>query len=306
MKRWKKYVAMFLAFTSLTLLLTSCGVANKRAVGLCGDHEILYEEVRFEAMSYRQSNPDCSEEELRSAVEQAIRERYAILELCKEFLPEVSPNSDALKEMAKAEQDKAIEQLGSKKEFKAYLKESYLTKHLLQSMLIITQMQLDLETALFENTELKNRDTLLAWLKDGNCARICKITLSDLQAAQKVQSALKEGSTVEELKKTELLDNAYVSQPDYYFRGLNNTPEETAAMTLSNAGDVSEILNVNGKYSLFIRLENDFENLENYQVGLALERYRENRLTPMIQEKASSLTVSWNKIGLRLVLRDLK
>ena len=306
MKLLKKFAAWLLILASFAMLLTSCGVGNKRVVALCGDYEISYEEVRFEALTYRQENPDCSEEELLAAVEQAIRERYAILELCKEYAPEASLESDELKELAKAEQEKAIEQLGSKKDFKAYLKEAYLTKNLLQKMLMITQMQVDLEAAMFANTELASKDTLLTWLKDGNCARIRKITFLSEETATAVQTALRAGTTLDELKNTDLLTDSYVSQPDYYFRNLNNTPEEAAAMTLEKVGDVSEIVNVNGKYYLFIREENNFENLENYQVSLALERYRENRLTPMIQEKASALTVSWNKVGAKLELKHIK
>ena len=306
MKYFKKYVAWLLILASLAALLSSCGIGNRQVVALCGEYEISYEEVRFEALSYLQKNPNCSEEELRAAVEQAIGERYAVLELCKEYTPEASLESKELKELAKTEQEKAIEQLGSKKDFKAYLKEAYLTKNLLQKMLMITQMQVDLEAAIFANTELASKDTLLIWLKNDNCARIRKITFTDAETATAAQTALRSGVTVEELKSTDLLTNSYVSQPDYYFRNLNNTPEETAAMALEQVGDVSEVLNVNGKYYLFIRENNNFENLENYQVNLALERYRENRLTPMIGEKASTLTVSWNKRGTKLILKDIK
>ena len=306
MKLLKKYTAWLLILASFVMLFASCGVGNKRVVGLCGDYEIQYEEVRFEALSYLQENPDCSEEELLAAVEQAIRERYAVLELCKEYTPEASLDSKELKELAEAELEKAIEQFGSKKEFKAYLKESYLSQNLLQKMLMITQMQVDLETAIFANTELASKDTLLTWLKNRNCARIRKITFTTLETATAAQTALRAGVTVDKLKNTDLLDNSYVSQPDYYFRNLNNTPEEAAALAIETVGDVSEIVNVSGKYYLFIREDNNFENLENYQVSLALERYRENILTPMIQEKASTLTVSWNKVGAKLELKSIK
>ena len=306
MKLFKKYVAWLLILATLATLLSSCGVGKKRVVGLCGDYEVLYEEVRFEALTYLQENPNCGEEELRAAVEQAIRERYAVLELCREYTPEASLESEELKELAKAEQKKAIAQLGSKKDFKAYLKEAYLTKNLLQKLLMITQMQVDLETAMFADTELANKDTLLAWLKDGNCARIRKITFTDAEAAAEAMTKLRNGTTIDELKKTDLLANSYVSQPDYYFRNLNNTPEEAAAMALEQVGDVSDVATINGKYYLFIREENKFENLENYQVSTALERYRENQLSPIIAEKAASLELSWNKAGAKLVLKDIK
>ena len=305
MNRLKKSVAVLLTIASLLLLLTACGNKNERTVGFCGEYEILYEELRFEALNYLQSNPDCSEEELWEAVEQALLERYAILELCKEFTPAASIYSQEAMEMAESEQKKAVKDLGGKDEFESSLEELYLTENLFQKLLIITQMQIDMETVLFANTQLKNKDALLTWLKDGNCIRARKITFLDIETAQAARNALNNGKTIEDLKQTDLLDNSYVGQPDYYFRNLNKTAEESAALSLNQEGAISEIIDYNGSYCLLIREKDNFENLENYQIQTALERYREDQLTPLIQEKIAMLTVSWNEFGGELVLKEL-
>lgn len=306
MKTWKKFAALFLALTSLVLILCSCGMRNKKAVGSCGEYEILYEEIRFEVLTYLESNPECDEDTLRRAVEQAIAERYAIAELCKEYASSSSMESESMKGMVKSQRKKAIEELGGKKEFKASLKEMHLSQNFFEKLLSITQMQIELETELFKNTELKNKDTLLAWLKDGNCTRVRKLTFSTLETAEAARTELKNGTPVEKLIEAEAYSDAYVSQPIYYFKDLNKTEEEAAALVLTAEGDVSSVVAINSNYCLLIRETDDFENLENYQVHSALERYRENELSVLVKEKASTLTVSWNDAGAKLIFKEIK
>ena len=279
---------------------------NKKAVGSCGEYEILYEELRFEVLTYLESNPECDEDTLRRAVEQAIAERYAIAELCKEYAPSSSMESESMKGIVKSQREKAIEELGGKKEFKASLKEMHLSQNFFEKLLSITQMQIELETELFKNTELKNKDTLLAWLKDGNCTRVRKLTFSTLETAEAARTELKNGTPVEKLIEAEAYSDAYVSQPIYYFKDLNKTEEEAAALVLTAEGDVSSVVAINSNYCLLIRETDDFENLENYQVHSALERYRENELSVLVKEKASTLTVSWNDAGAKLIFKEIK
>ncbi len=306
MNRWKKITAWSLALILLTLSFCACGVRSKKAVGVCGEYEILYEELRYEALTYMEKHPDCTEEELREAVERAIRERYAVAELCKQYTPSATMDSPELKELAKSEQEKAVSDMGSKKKLKAALEEIYLSENFLQKQLILTQMQIDLETALFADTELKNKDTLLAWLKNGNCVRIRKLIFTDAESATAAREELLQGTKLEDLLQNERFSNATAYQPDYYFRDLNQTDEEKAALALTTSGDVSAVLESNGSYVLLLRVVDDFENLTNYQAETALERYRENRLAPLIQEAADGLSLTWNDFGAKLTFQEIK
>lgn len=303
MNRWIKFTAFLLTLVFLSCAICSCTPRNGKVVGTCGEHEILYEELRFEALTYLEKHPDCTEDELRAAVEQAISERYAVTELCKQYLPSASMESDEMKELAESEREKAIAALGSKKDFKAYLEEIYATKNLFDRLLILTQMQIDLETVIFAETELKNADTLLTWLKDGNCVRARRLAFSSLDRATAVRTELLAGEEIDNV--LESAEDYSVSQPDYYFRNLNQTSEEAAALSLAKAGDVSEVLESDGKFVLILRVEDNYENLENYQINSVLDRYRENRLAPMIEEAAKGLPLSWTKQGEKLVLKDI-
>ncbi len=305
MKHRSKFAAWSLILVMLALSLCACGARNKKTVGTCGEYEILYEELRYEALTYAEKHPDCTEEELRAAVELAILERYAIAELCKEYVPSLSMDSPELKELAESEQEKAVNDLGSKKELKAALKEIYLSEAFFQKQLILTQMQIDLEAALFEDTELRDRDTLLAWLKDGNCVRIRKFVFADEETAASARRELTGGTSPDELLQKDGFSGTTAYQPDYYFRDLKKTDEEKAALSLDRGG-VSEVLESDGTYVLLLRVEDDFDDLADYQATTALERYRENRLAPLIQEAADGLSLVWNDFGAKLTFKEIE
>jgi hypothetical protein len=75
---------------------------------------------------------------------------------------------------------------------------------------------------------------------------------------------------------------------------------------LTAAGDVSAVLESNGTYVLLLRVADDFENLTNYQAVTALERYRENRLAPLIQTTADGLSVNWNDFAAKLTFKEIE
>ena len=59
MKQTAKLGALLLAGLVL-LTLTACADHSEEPVGSCGPYEILYEELRYHTMTYREEHPDCS------------------------------------------------------------------------------------------------------------------------------------------------------------------------------------------------------------------------------------------------------
>ena len=104
----------------------------------------------------------------------------------------------------------------------------------------------------------------------------------------------------------EAFSKATVKKSEYYFRGLNQTAIETAAVDLKNVGQISDVVETEKGFCVLVRLENDFEMLKTYQAPTALDRYREQRIVGMIGEAADGLTVEWNEYGASLCLKELK
>lgn len=310
MKRITTLLAILLACLIPLLSFTACGAKNKIAVGTCGEYEVLYDELRFQTLMYLEDHPDCTEEELDAAVKDALCRQYAILLLCKEYLPTVSVEDASIQEAVDAAVESAITAQGSKSAYKKMLKERYLNKDLMNRMLSVAQMQVELEKIIYKGTELESADAFGAWLTNGNCVRIRRMyfpaTSFSADEVAAIRLSLLAGADPLTLLNTEQKNNgATLYQPDYYFRGLNETDAEAAAFTLSTVGDVSTVVSdVNG-YSILIRVENDFENLVNYQKETAFNRYRENRLNALLDEAAAKLSVQWNAYGSEIELLNI-
>ena len=307
MKKFGKPLALLLALLLLSCSLASCAKKNEKAVGVCGEYEILYEELRYETLTYLAKHPECTEEELRQAVEQAIKERYAVLVLCKEYTPSASADSPEMEERVNADIDSLISSLDGKSEYKSYLKELYATENFFKKFLAITLMQQDLENAVFQGTELESSEALLNWWKDGNCVNATKLSFSDQATAEAAREKLEKRISLQDLLKDEAFSSVTVADPMYYFRSMRNTAEEALAMELDQIGDVSSVsASEDGFYFFLWEKENDYENLATYQAPSALSIYRENRISEMILTTAEPLTVEWNEYGAELILREIK
>jgi len=305
MKRYLRILTLALALFVLTGGMTSCAARDRQAVAECGGYEILYEEIRYEAKTYLYLHPNASEEEVRGAVERAIRERYAVLAMCAETIPELTLDSEELEEQAKSDIDEIIDSLGGKSEYKKSLKEIYATKHFFKHFLKITLMQVELENVLYKGTRLENDATLLDWWKAGNCVRVTRVTFPERGAAEALLSRLEAGETVEELVGTDPLKGSTIDPHYYYFRDLRGSEEELAALALAEQGDISDVVQTEGGYSVMIREADDFETLA-YQTSAALNEYRNAHVTTLIEQKADTLTFTWNKRGAKLNLCELK
>ena len=312
MKRAIRLLALCLCLV-FCLPLASCAARNQKVVGSCMGQDILYEELRLEALRYREDHPDATEEELREAVTSAIVNRYAVLLLAQEHLPGVDINSDAFRAIVDAEEERAIEQFGSKSKYKRGLKEEYANPHLMRRLLALTQLEMDVKTAIFKGTELESTSSLLLWLEDGNFVRVRRIrfVFTDATKEERKQEALAfyqrfvSGEKVSDLLPT--FKNASAVQPAYYFKGLGEGELQDAALALASAQvDRGHVVEINGAWEVLIRLDNDRDSFINYQLSTVLEKYRSIRFEELLSRAIAQTTIDWNEYGLSLVLGKIK
>ncbi len=315
MKRTGKWLALLLAGLLLLPLLSACSNASNKPVGSCGNYEIAYEELRYTALTYRTRHPECTEEELQTEVKQNLLDQYAILMLCAEHLPGRGIDSPEIQTLVDQAVENAKEELGGKSAYKDYLKEHYLTEHLMRRMLAMTQLQIELENKLFAGTELESKETLLAWLDSGNYVRVRRVffPLTDgngnsmRSETERYLAGLREGGNPDTLiTSAQAAAGAKCHQAEFFFRGLESAELENAAFSLRETGAVSEIVTMQDGYYLLIRTEDDRDTLVNYQLPTLLNRYRADRLDELAEEAAKELSVSWNEYGSGLRLSELK
>lgn len=314
MKRTGKLLALVLAGLLLPLL-SACSNHSDKPVGSCGSYEIVYGELRYTALTYRSRHPECTEEELRSAVGQELLEQYAILELCAEYLPEQSIDSPEIQDLVDQAIESAKEELGGKDAYKDYLEEHYLTEQLMRRLLAMTQLQIELENKLFAETELESEETLLSWLDNGNYTRVRRVffPLTDqdgnsmLAQAEHCLTELKKGGAPDALiTSAQAAAGAKCLQAEFFFRGLEDAELENAAFSLTETGAVSELVTAADGYYILIRTQDDRDALVNYQLPTLLDRYRADRLDELADEAAKKLSINWNAYGSGLRLTELK
>ena len=316
MKHTLKITALLLA-AWLLFLTAGCAGNAEEPVGSCGPYEILYEELRYHTLRCRDENPGYTEEELQAAVKQALAEQYAVLELAAEYLPDRSPESESMQALVEEAIAGAKESMGGKSAFKDYLEQSYLTEHLMRRLLAITQMEIELENRLFAGTELEDEEAMLAWLDDGNYVRVRRISLpltdADGNPMREQAEALRlelmnaHGAAPDSLITPALTAAGVECAPaEFLFRGMADEQLTDAALALFAVGDVSGVLETAEGYCILVRVEDDRETLEEYQLPDILDRCRAERMEELIATAAAELSVSWNEYGSGLLLTGLE
>lgn len=304
-----KRLSGLLVLLSIVTLLSSCGGSYKKPVATVGEQELLYEELRFEVLTYLDDHKDATEEELRAVAEQRLKETCALLSLCAEHIPETQLDSNAMEALVDAELQKAIAALGDENAFEDYLKEVYMTEHLMRRRLAITQMQIELENKLFKGTKLESRDTLIGWLDQGNYVRVRRIFIPlsvGAEGADAIRGRLVSGTKLTELfTPEEKQAGAKYFPAEYYFRGLRGGDPESELLNLMTEGQVSSLIADTEGYTCYIRVDNDRATLVDYQAVTVLEQYREKEFAPILEARAAELTLSWNEYGASLILKDI-
>jgi hypothetical protein len=312
MKRTIRLLALFLCLL-LALPLASCGAKNKKVVGSCAGREILYEELRLETLRYRETHPNATEEEIRLAVEKALVGRYAVLLLAQEYLPGTSIDGEEYQGRIDDEESRAIEQLGGKSQYKRAIKEQYANPHLMRHLLALTQLEMDVKSAMFKGTELESAASLLLWLEDGNFVRARRIRFvftdenkSAMKAeAQAFLNRLTAGESMNDLLSS--FENATALQPSYYFRGLDegNLQDALLALTSIEVGRGRLIENGNA-WEVLIHMDTEKESFVTYQLTAVLDRYRDIRFDKALTAAIAQTTVVWNEYGLSIDLGKIK
>lgn len=321
----KKRFSVLLLFLCLCLLFSACSGKDKKAVGVCGDYEILYEELRYVTLSCRDEmeqaaggagcDPDSPafRAELEATVRTRLADSYVILAAVKERLPDLSLEDEAIQAAIDREIENATELYGGKSEFKKALKTMYMTEHLLRFSLGVAELQLRLTDSIAAGTESESETAYLAWLKSGNAMRVRKIfvpvTESDptgSETATLLQSRLAGGTAPEDLlTQEEKAAGMTCSAPTYLTRGAEDADTDTAIFALSSVGAYTPVIPTDGGAVFYVRVEDKPEYLESLAASLlqsAREELLENHLAPY----RASVTVTFNDYGNGIDLVNIK
>ena len=324
-----------LILTVILLFTALCGCAKQReqkVIGTCGGYEVLYEELRYLTLLYKDmledtygegiwDTPESAEKyraELEAAVWSNILNNYAVLAAFEAYggVPKEDMKNKAIVNAVDEEIDEAIEAYGTKKDFKAAMKEMYLTENLLRFNLTVAQLENELFYVLTQDLNLIEDDAsaFMDWLEDGNCVYVQHIFIEndpgeDREAnraiAEGVRQQLLNGTDISELVGTAVNEDLQNVTPYYVVRDVYVQQKEDAAFALTEVGDVSEIVETEDGFSVMVRMQDDTATLLS-KIPSLLKSYQSARMEAIIEEHKENLSVELNDYGKSIDLLEIK
>ena len=162
------------ALCLLIFILAGCSKDNPmksteedlRVVGSVGEFDVLYEELRFLALTYKASlvdtygadifnDPQAAdkyESEMREYIYQNITANYAILKMCREV--GIEADEQAFSDAVEREIESIIDSLGGKKSYKSFLRENFMTDNFFRFNTRVNKMKSELFYVYTDDLEL--------------------------------------------------------------------------------------------------------------------------------------------------------
>ena len=331
MKKSMRLLAFLLSLCLLVPCLVACSGTKQeqKVIGTCAGYDVLYEELRYLTLTYKDifeatygegiwSSPETAEQyrrELEDTVWRLLVNNYAVLAACGHHMG-VEETKKAMKDddivAAVDEQlEEVIASYGSKKEFQTALKENYLTEHFWSFTLTVAQLENELLYVMSQDLGLIEDDTkaFYDWLNDGNCVYVQHLFVSNdkgedveanRQKAEDIRRQLLEGDAEElvmnMMNDTELDEDLSNLNPYYVVRDVYTLPIEEAAFSLDEAGDVSDVIEVETGFYVLVRIEDNDQTRLSMTPSL-LSSYQWAKLEAEIDTFKKDLTVELNEYG---------
>ena len=314
----RKIFALTALVLSLVLMLGACAAGEikstaeqARVVGMCGEHEIRYEELRYLTMNYKmeleakygeeifadRETGAQHENELRELVSDALAESYALVELCEREGVLLSDKTS--KKQVKEYVKESIDLCGGKEAYREYLEQNYLTDWVFRLNTAILGCQQRYYEILAEKNDKQAYDAVMSGEGMIRCRSIFvkndpgENVSANRKAAQAVCDEIKNGGkTVEDFIGKKV--NQDTSNCDYYFmKGYFLEEYEEAAFALE-IGEVSDVVAVADGFYVIQRVAPEEGYFESHVEELMVQ-YHISTMEQETQTIANRLSVEWKE-----------
>ncbi len=325
MRMIKKTLCVLLAAVLLLSLFCACSGEKReqqRVIGTCAGYEVLYEELRYVTLTYKDlfeatygegiwENPETAAQyraELEATVWGVMRNNYAVLALCADFMPEDSIKSQTIEDAVEEKMNEALEAYGDKKELKKALDEMYMTENFMRFCLRVAQLENELYYVVTQDLGLieNDMDAFTDWLEDGNCVYVQHVYIrndagesveANRALAEQTRNSLRNGSlSISQAVGSSLNEDLQNVAPYYVVRDVFAEHMETAAFALQNEGDVSDVVETPDGFYVLVRMQDSEATLVS-KVPSLLKSYQWAKLEGMVDEKKATLSVELNEYG---------
>ena len=290
--------------------------ADRKVVATCNGYEIPYEELRFVTLFYKDmmgdkygsdiwNDPKTAEEhreELESLVLENLNENYIVLSTCRNL--GIPTESSEMDEYVDGKMKELRDSFESKKEYKAWLEEHWMTEHYMRFSIGISYLESAIYYTLLDNDLYTYRHDNIGEFLDyvefsGDYVRTIHVYIENVEGedpaenlaeAQRISKALQDVSDYDERRAlmSEYIgsvvndDLQSLTGDGYYFtRGEMDEDYEKAAFDLEIGGVSDPVVCKGGNFILMrLSLEEEYiiknaQNLLNNYHSVALGIYEE-------------------------------
>ena len=296
MKQIKKILCAALALC-LLMSLASCASEwekdGKKVIGTCGDYEVLYEELRFVTLQYKDvladkygegiwDTPESAEKyraELEKTVWNVMLNNYTVLFACNAYrLTKKDLESDAIQDAVDEQIDEVIDEVGGKEAFETFLRERYLTENFMRFSLAVTEMEYELYYVLTDDlgdAVMRDKDAFYDWLVDGNYSYVQHVFIrndagDDIAENRALAEQIRE-NLIASADATKLIgkyignatynEDAENTAPYYVVKDVSEKVLEDAALSLTITGQVSPVGEAENGFYVLVRMKETTEDL---------------------------------------------
>ena len=332
-----KRITVCLLAVSILLLLCACADQNRKVIGTAVGCDVYYEELRFVTLSckdelaakYGSDIWDTSEssEKYRAELEEMVWDRmlnnYAVLAACLKYGYSVDDlENDRIVAAVDKQVEEAIAALGSEDEFEKALAKSYTTESFLRFSLAVQELENELRYALIDAGVIEgSTDAFMDWLEDGNAVYVQHILIRNDEGddhsanralAENLRTQLIAGETTIDKLVGVAATNEDVSniEPYYIVRDVYDPTFEAATLVLEHAGDVSEVVETDLGYYVFVRLEEEISDGVNLtmlkKVDALFYSYQWTKVEDIVQAQRANVQLVLNDFGKSIDLLEIK
>lgn len=335
--KYRNITRILSALAALCLLfsLVSCGKARPirstkaelTPVGTVAGHEVLYEELRYLTLKYREAMAmtygetiwDTAESretyraELEKAVLDNITSNYAVLALCDEV--QIKHTEKAIEEAVQKYVQETVDQLGGMKAYREQMATEFLTDHFFRFSLAVSFCETELLYVYTDDLGLIEReeDKIYDMIMGGDFVRTLHIYIEnnpgeDVEKnralAQDIRRQLDEGEKFNTLIGRHSEDFHMTTTNGYYFTHGEMIEEYEEAAFALPIGGISDVVETPSGFYIIQRLEPQTEYVMT-NLDTLIDQYQYAVLYSMIDAKQAELSFSWNDYGKTLDLTTL-
>ncbi len=335
MKKYIRLTALMLTLTLFLAVLSGCSAEKRKmekVIGTCAGYDVLYEELRYVTLTYKDlmestygegiwDNPETAAQyraELEEIVWENMLYNYAVLVAFEAHggIPSEDMKNDSIVSSVDKTIEDTIEELGGKSAFKDALKEMYLTENLLRFNLTVAQLKNELYYILTDDLNLieNDLDSFMDWLEAGNCVYVQHIFIendvgedkeANRQKAEEVRNQLLNGTDISELVGTSVNEDLQNVAPYYVVRDVYVQQKEDAAFALTEVGAVSDIVETEEGFCVMVRIQDDPATLLS-KAPFLLSSYQSARLDATVDTYKKDLKIELNEYGKSIDLLEIE